>query len=55
MILFLVLYDSPGNFPFPLIAICNPVCENGGVCLTPNKCKCKAGYTGANCHDGKYF
>ena len=40
-----------------LIAICNPVCQNGGVCVGSNKCKCKSGYSGHLCEYGEtiYF
>ncbi|XP_064416398.1 epidermal growth factor-like protein 7 [Latimeria chalumnae] len=31
------------------IPICNPPCENGGLCLHPNACACPGGYTGDRC------
>lgn len=30
-------------------AKCEPACRNGGVCMEPNKCLCKSGYSGAQC------
>ena len=31
------------------LAICNPECQNGGVCCQPNVCDCPAGYSGDHC------
>ena len=31
---------------FLLIAVCDPSCQNGGSCLSPNTCTCLPGYTG---------
>uniref|UniRef100_UPI00358DF645 latent-transforming growth factor beta-binding protein 1-like isoform X2 n=1 Tax=Myxine glutinosa TaxID=7769 RepID=UPI00358DF645 len=31
-------------------AICNPRCENGGMCLRPQLCLCHKGYTGPSCN-----
>lgn len=31
------------------VAKCEPACRNGGVCIEPNKCLCKSGYSGAQC------
>ena len=36
-----------------LIALCYPGCQNGGVCVSPNKCKCKSGFTGHLCGNGE--
>ena len=33
----------------PSAAKCEPACRNGGVCMEPNKCLCKSGYSGAQC------
>ena len=38
---------------FSITAVCNPNCENGGVCVEPNNCRCKVGYTGNLCENGK--
>ena len=34
---------------FILTAICNPSCQNGGECTSPNSCLCRDTYTGAIC------
>ena len=34
-------------------AICDPVCENGGICTTPNECSCTAGWNGSTCTQRK--
>ncbi|XP_034969039.1 epidermal growth factor-like protein 7 [Zootoca vivipara] len=31
------------------IAICRPPCQNGGKCLSPNKCSCPSGWSGRSC------
>lgn len=36
-------------FPPFAAAKCEPACRNGGVCMEPNKCLCKSGYSGAQC------
>ncbi|CAL1275077.1 unnamed protein product [Larinioides sclopetarius] len=33
-----------------LNALCKPGCMNGGVCVAPNKCRCKPGYVGNSCN-----
>ncbi|XP_046546921.1 uncharacterized protein LOC124257000 isoform X2 [Haliotis rubra] len=30
-------------------AVCNPTCANGGTCIAPNTCSCRAGYHGTIC------
>lgn len=30
-------------------AICNHTCENGGICIAPDVCSCRAGWEGARC------
>uniref|UniRef100_A0A8B9HIP0 Hedgehog-interacting protein n=1 Tax=Astyanax mexicanus TaxID=7994 RepID=A0A8B9HIP0_ASTMX len=32
---------------------CEPACRNGGVCIEPNKCFCKEGFSGAQCEKGE--
>ncbi|XP_056591673.1 hedgehog-interacting protein [Triplophysa dalaica] len=45
---------SPGwDDPFCLRAKCEPNCRNGGVCVEPNKCLCKEGFSGAQCEKGE--
>ena len=34
------------------LAICDPVCENGGTCTEPNTCECVDGYSGTQCQTG---
>ncbi|ODM95701.1 Protein kinase C-binding protein NELL2 [Orchesella cincta] len=29
--------------------ICNQTCENGGICIAPDVCSCRAGWDGAKC------
>lgn len=35
------------------IALCEPVCLNGGSCYKPNTCLCPNGFFGAQCQNGK--
>ena len=35
-----------------ILAICRPACRNGD-CVAPNRCKCKSGFTGRYCGEGK--
>lgn len=32
-----------------LSAVCEPACQNYGVCVAPNTCDCPAGYPGPGC------
>lgn len=34
-------------------AKCDPGCRNGGVCMEPNKCLCKSGYSGDQCEQSE--
>lgn len=45
---------SPGwEGPFCRVAKCEPPCRNGGVCMEPNRCLCKSGFSGAQCEKGE--
>ncbi len=35
------------------IAVCNPSCQHGGICVEPNKCHCNSEWTGDNCEQGE--
>ena len=39
---------------YTLLAICDPVCENGGTCTAPDICKCFDGYSGEQCEIGMF-
>ena len=39
---------------YTVLAICDPVCENGGTCTAPNTCECVDGYSGEQCEIGKF-
>ncbi|XP_048257432.1 wnt inhibitory factor 1-like isoform X3 [Haliotis rufescens] len=30
-------------------ALCNPICQNNGTCISPEVCACPEGYTGTHC------
>ena len=34
---------------FLSIAVCSPVCSNGGTCSSPGTCSCPSTYTGTRC------
>ena len=36
-------------------AICNPHCENGGTCVSPNVCSCDKTFTGRQCEIRTYL
>ncbi len=36
-------------FPFILLAVCNPGCRNGGVCVAPQTCNCTSQFNGTIC------
>lgn len=36
-----------------LLAVCNPPCQNGGVCKTPGKCECPEMFDGPQCEKMK--
>ncbi|XP_070107115.1 epidermal growth factor-like protein 7 isoform X26 [Equus przewalskii] len=33
----------------PSLAVCQPPCQNGGVCVQPGRCHCPAGWRGDTC------
>lgn len=37
------------------IGICNPPCQQGGICVAPQLCKCKPGYYGDQCEKGLHL
>ena len=37
------------------LAVCEPVCENGGTCTAPNTCDCTDGYSGDTCQTGNSY
>ena len=37
-----------------LLAICDPVCENGGTCTEPDTCECPSEYSGEQCQNGMF-
>ena len=43
---------APSRYPcilhYTLLAICDPVCENGGTCTAPNTCDCPGGHQATN-------
>ena len=43
------LGNSHAEFP----AVCNPTCQNGGTCSSPNTCSCRSGWTGYICSQRK--
>ncbi|KAJ8262164.1 hypothetical protein GJAV_G00163230 [Gymnothorax javanicus] len=44
---------NPGwDGPFCRVAKCDPPCRHGGVCIEPNKCYCKSGFSGQQCEKG---
>ena len=43
---------NPCIVHYVLLAICDPVCENGGTCIAPNTCECVDGYSGEQCQAG---
>lgn len=36
------------------IAVCRKGCQNGGKCVSKNKCSCPQGFRGRRCHKGMY-
>lgn len=40
---------------FSPTAMCDPTCQNGGVCVGPNICLCLATYAGPICEDSKLY
>lgn len=37
------------------LAICTQRCRNGGRCIAPNQCSCRAGWDGPDCSQGTVF
>ena len=35
-------------------AVCRSGCNNGGTCVGPNRCRCKSGWTGSSCSQGRF-
>ena len=38
-----------------VLAVCTPVCSNGGTCSSPGTCTCTASWTGTRCASRKYW
>ena len=38
-----------------VLAVCTPVCSNGGTCSSPGTCTCTALWTGTRCTTRKYY
>lgn len=36
---------------FAFVAVCYPLCSNGGECISPMTCRCKSGFTGDLCNE----
>lgn len=36
-----------------VLAICQPACANGGLCIAPDVCQCLRGFHGETCQEGK--
>ena len=36
---------------FVIVAVCS-ACHNGGTCISPQTCRCAAGWTGSTCNTG---
>jgi len=36
-----------------LPVVCNRHCHNGGVCVSPDECKCRSGWSSPSCEIGK--
>lgn len=43
------LFVLPFSLCCLLSAVCEPTCQNYGVCVAPNTCDCPAGYPGPGC------
>lgn len=46
---FLYVADAGNHAIRAVSAVCSFVCENGGVCEGPDRCRCPTGWTGADC------
>ncbi|XP_031634837.1 fibrillin-1-like [Contarinia nasturtii] len=45
------VWDSDSSIKKFCKPICSLPCENGGTCISPNKCACEVGYTGEQCEN----
>ena len=41
--------DAGNNVIRQITAVCSQPCENGGVCIGPEKCRCQDGWGGSDC------
>jgi hypothetical protein len=46
---FLYIADSSNHLIRKISAVCSMTCENGGVCIGPEKCSCKEGWGAPDC------
>ena len=52
-------YDWSWLCPLPpaptalITAVCTNPCENGGTCVAPDTCQCRATFTGVRCENSK--
>jgi len=43
------------GFVIYLLAICRRGCQNGGKCVSKNRCSCPQGFRGRRCHKGTFI
>eukprot|EP00804_Cyclotella_cryptica_P001991 CCRYP_007413-RA/>CCRYP_007413-RA protein AED:0.05 eAED:0.03 QI:0/0/0/1/1/1/4/0/2016 len=46
---FMFIADRDNHAVRAMSAICTFICENGGQCISPDKCKCIEGWSGVDC------
>ncbi len=55
-LIFFVICNALDCLPFAIpLATCEPTCENGGSCLSGNRCSCLPAYRGRRCQYSKFY
>jgi hypothetical protein len=57
-VILLVYYSRTFEIPhnsLTILAVCNPACQNNGICIRPGVCQCPENFMGPQCQTEKQY